>query len=736
MTRTPRRDPARTNNPPVSTDADPDIDDTSAEVTTADETHEVEAGCDEVRVRWETLTRSKKVRLSVYRGDQLVHRDNADVHDERERCRFTRDVLVKCSSITPEYMHDALLQASERVTAEREAQVQGQIEAAAAGGAHAQYRAVPSRGGPGAAGLYRLGDPDCHLCNACIRIERDVTVDDEVRPDRRFEGSIELLGHVSPFSISASDFSSNEKLRAALFQAAGSQLQIHADIPQVRTAISAVSQPRSSKVTTSVGWSGDSDVYRFPGGVITANGYREITDDDEETRVDLTGWGYSRYLELQAPYHIPALRHHVVNDLLRLHDPRVMRCLLAAVALAVLQRFSGVAGKPAIWLKGLTGTGKSFVAQVVANFFGNFGVGEGRVMTWASTPNAIEKEGHAFRDSLYLVDDYKPEVISPWAVVRVLQAYADGTARGRLNADASTKATWPIRGLLISTGEDLPEQTPSAIARSIVVTVPQCEKDLALGRYCVEMANLYPAFTAGFITYLIRHERFQHFADHVAEFQEVFCRDIAGQQNDARIATNLAMLGAAFYEIARYLSPAWSGWKAVVRQFLHEDLLAIRGDMLQETRSQQPSEVFCKTLWTLVQYGQVRITSMPTSATGVAGAEADGKALVGRWCSSPASADRDALEINLSMALGEVQQALQRQGKPKLMISERMLIQQLLEGGFLVDEDNRPIAPGTAGPRTRQVRFDGERVRMIRLSIARLRQDRASTCGGEPSEAA
>src|SRR5205085_2825568 len=100
----------------------------------------------------------------------------------------------------------------------------------------------------------------------------------------------------------------------------------------------------------------------------------------------------------------------------------------------------------------------------------------GRFVTWSATPNYIQRQGYFFKDALYLVDDFKPEVIPPYQVVRILQTYADNTARGRLKADATTNVSRPIRGLLVCTGEDVPEHNASAVARSIVVAVPQAKK--------------------------------------------------------------------------------------------------------------------------------------------------------------------------------------------------------------------------------------------------------------------
>src|SRR5262249_33083277 len=151
--------------------------------------------------------------------------------------------------------------------------------------------------------------------------------------------------------------------------------------------------------------------------------------------------------------------------------------------------------------------GKSFVAKLFMNFFGDFPVSSGRFTTWSATPNYIQRQGYFFKDALYLVDDYKPEVVQPYQVVRVLQTYADGTARGRLKSDATANVLRPIRGLLVCTGEDVPEHNASATARSVIVQVPQQAKNVEAGTRCLDACKDYAGVTADFIRWLLAEGR-------------------------------------------------------------------------------------------------------------------------------------------------------------------------------------------------------------------------------------
>src|SRR5262249_11241693 len=159
---------------------------------------------------------------------------------------------------------------------------------------------------------------------------------------------------------------------------------------------------------------------------------------------------------------------------------------LGGVGAALLHRFAGDANRFALWMTGLTGSGKSFLAQLFMNFFGRFRPSSGSFVTWSSTGNYVQRQGFFFKDPRYLGDGYKPDVVYHGQVVRILQTYADSTGRGRLKSDATTNTTRPIRGLLLSTGEDIPEHSASALARSLVIEVPQGEKDVARGQRCLE----------------------------------------------------------------------------------------------------------------------------------------------------------------------------------------------------------------------------------------------------------
>jgi hypothetical protein len=382
------------------------------------------------------------------------------------------------------------------------------------------------------------------LTNFNLIIDEEVDLQDEFDPRKLFRGRLRIYGRDVPLEIQAKDYADNNRLRAAIIEAAGVQAVVHGKMDLVRVAISTLNwdpgrhQPVRRTVTTDFGWAAAGDVFLVPGGRITASGFVPV-DGQTPRRVDLSGEELARHLDLGPPLtgeELRRVKRHIVDDLLQLHQPRVTYSLLAAVAVAILGRFAPDADPFAVWLVGLTGAGKSFLGRLFLNFFGAFPVASGRFASWSATANYVQRQGYFFKDSLYLVDDYKPDVVPHHQIVRVLQNYADRTGRGRLKADATTNTTRPVRGLLVSTGEDVPEHTPSAVARSVVVPVPQQAKDLERGARCVAESGRYRGVTADFVRHLLALGRTREFAASVNANRRHYYEDIAGQQNDSIIS--------------------------------------------------------------------------------------------------------------------------------------------------------------------------------------------------------
>jgi hypothetical protein len=356
------------------------------------------------------------------------------------------------------------------------------------------------------------------------------------------------------------------------------------------------------------------------------------------------------------------------------------------------------------------------------NFFGDFDPSPGAAFCgWGWTANRIEKCGYYHRDALFLTDDFKLGAGHRGGEVRVLQAYADGGGRGRLRADASTATTYPIRGLLLGTGEDLPQNHSSTLGRLVVLDTTPAPGDLRRGAECKKRRGWYRGVMADFIGWELSTGRLDGFADRVAGLQEVYYDGVERSTNGLRVAGNLAVLGAAFGELAAYLGVhgAWDGWKAEAARFVEVDLPAVRGAVLEDVRDQQPSVVFVHELRQLIAAGEVRLRDRPRPYLFDKGDDRHGAA-------KPIGRVRDGVvEVIPEAALAAVQGSLRRQGRAELAVSATTLKAQLVGDGLLLGRDGRVIKPTDRGRREYEQRIyeDGGKAYVIALSASALLGD-------------
>jgi hypothetical protein len=158
----------------------------------------------------------------------------------------------------------------------------------------------------------------------------------------------------------------------------------------------------------------------------------------------------------------------LLDDLLELAPSSVMVPLLAAVFLAPLLPTLELAA-PMVHVCGPTGSHKTAICCCALSLFGDFARSGQPTDTWTSTANSVQKRGWHVKDAPMVLDDYKAKNVKEKDVTFLLQNYGDNMARGRLDAEANVKSAYPIRGVLISSGEDQPEGEASTLARILTV---------------------------------------------------------------------------------------------------------------------------------------------------------------------------------------------------------------------------------------------------------------------------
>jgi hypothetical protein len=163
-------------------------------------------------------------------------------------------------------------------------------------------------------------------------------------------------------------------------------------------------------------------------------------------------------------------------------------------------------------LAGATGVGKTEVAALAQQ---HYGVGlDARHLpgSWSSTANSLEALAFAAKDALLVVDDFAPGGgVNSVARMhqeadRLFRGQGNRSGRGRLRPDGTLRPAKPPRGLVLSTGEDVP-RGQSCRSRIWVVEVGAGDVDWEKLTACQADARmgLYAAALAGYLRWLAPH---------------------------------------------------------------------------------------------------------------------------------------------------------------------------------------------------------------------------------------
>jgi hypothetical protein len=151
---------------------------------------------------------------------------------------------------------------------------------------------------------------------------------------------------------------------------------------------------------------------------------------------------------------------------------------------------------------------KTELAALLQQHFGPAWSGEHLPLGWSTTGNAIELVLHQAKDAFIVCDDFLPAGLPPAerdaqlrAAARVFRAQGNRKGRGRMTRDITLRAPLDPRGLLYSTGEEIPPGL-SQIARVWVITPGK--NDITAERLSAAQAksHLYSRAMAGYLRWL------------------------------------------------------------------------------------------------------------------------------------------------------------------------------------------------------------------------------------------
>jgi hypothetical protein len=427
-------------------------------------------------------------------ADEVVFVDKINIHKEADRIRVADKLASDHPGIDAEAVAATLLEYA------------GKMTEPPLGSNGCQRVAVPPPDS-----LYQIADgclcrsvltfngstTSVPLCNFNAWITEEVIHDDGVEQSRRLvlEGSLVSNEPLPPVEVSPEEFARGDwplirwGPHAVVYAGQGNK-------DHLRTAIQLLSErPLQRIVHTFTGWCriGEQWVYLHAGGAVGPVG------PPQSISVELPD-ALSHYRlpdPLEGEVLIAAVQSSL--DLAQgLAPDQVVLPLLATTYRSVLPEAAF-----STHVSGRTGSGKTELAALMQQHFGAEMTAKNLPANWSSTGNALEATAFAAKDALLVVDDFCPTGnhadIARYhkEADRLFRAQGNRSGRQRLRPDGRIKTAKPPRGLILSTGEDIP-RGHSLRARLLVVEVgaedvnferlTACQQNAAAGLYARAMA--------------------------------------------------------------------------------------------------------------------------------------------------------------------------------------------------------------------------------------------------------
>ncbi|MBI5788544.1 MAG: DUF927 domain-containing protein [Candidatus Schekmanbacteria bacterium] len=321
------------------------------------------------------------------------------------------------------------------------------------------------------------------IANFHIRItEEEINDDGEIHEDspaamhKILSGEIISKEWKKPFRIEAQEWGSNARLAARISEQAGAQAMFSTqDTDTVRLVSSVVSGIPKQRVVYPI--FGVHPKAGFVSPSLSINQGKIIPTPETGAIVNVGGdYAKAQRLDLVSATEneIKEIIRHLLTDYLDLQPRELTLPILAHTFLGPLLFGLNLVGEfpPYIlFLVGSSGQGKTETAKLAQSIWGDFQVKE-HLASWGSTPEINRQEAARCRGVLWVIDDFKRQKIgqAQWGnAIRVLLDYADLQARKRATPGSKVITAYPMKCMLLVTGEDIPAAETALLARSLIV---------------------------------------------------------------------------------------------------------------------------------------------------------------------------------------------------------------------------------------------------------------------------
>lgn len=531
-------------------------------------------------------------------------------------------------------------------------------------------------------GVYGVGVELERLANFGARITRELIEDDGSSEEQRiFEIEVSLKGERRMIEVPASKFSLMAWPTAQL----GAEAIIYpGKADHARCAIQSLS-PQIAKKTVYAhsGWREIEGQWSYlhSGGAITPQGNRH----DVSVRLPHS----LRFFLLPEPAQDVKARaagYKAALGLLKAFPMKLTVPVLGAVWAALL-------GDPdySVYVTGQSGCFKSEMTGIAQSFFG---AGFNRLTmpaNWDDTANAIGAKSFTAKDAILCIDDFAPngqkrhdEELHAKAE-RVFRAAGNRAGKGRLQSDMTERVSKEPRGMLISSGEDLPRGM-SLQARLLIVPIEKGEikPDALTIEQRKAAAGEFAQSTSVFVSYLAsRYMAVKNrFADDRISFRDQLAAQLKGHSRQPTTTAHLAAawrawLVAAHEEKAISTKDAAALWKQIWA------LLTASGHDQKELQgSVHPVDAFINLLRSVLVSGRANLQTI----------DGDEPQQIGKLCGwrngQPAGncvgwIDEGTLYLEIDSAYGAANEQGYRLGEG-IAVTKSTLVKRLDERGLIL----------------------------------------------------
>lgn len=487
-----------------------------------------------------------------------------------------------------------------------------------------------------------------------------------------------------PYSldVEAEDFADGKKLFTRLlnYLPGGPPPIANTMIKHVHTAISTVTnqdQIEQIKATPYLGWTPDGKAFVTPNGSVGDLSY--TCKLDGELAKEFKKFGFRQ--------NTPDENRQAVDALLSLQQvyrPDAIHVLIGHIFLPPLLRWLGTQARYLLHIHAGSGSLKTELAKLAMAFYlvlddDHSGKDQGNsaiTYKWSSTPIGAESRAYGLKDCLMLIDDLKPNTLTPDVLPRwvaFIQAYVDAAPRKRGGIYGQAGAALPPRAVLLSTGEAIPEAgEASYTARMLLVELDSrpadAPRDTALDNVRDNKSHLFSGLMRAYIEWLQQTNG----ANAIEVLKHYQAKQV--QTAHTRLSANYAANSTGAWLFAQFCAKTglMSDDEKLTFEKMHQQaVLRVVAATSQKVQDERYSQKFISSLRDAISTGYARLSNTTMDTRNRVGWQDDDFVYL----------------LNGSMAV--VNAYLRQSGDVPLIIPMREVSKQLFEDGYSYSTQGR-----------------------------------------------